>query len=140
MIPEIDDVKKVACVLADPEGFKSVTDEFIGMFDREIFDCIITSGRYGHLFGGILADNLNSCVVCADDSNNFCKKSLKSGWKVIIVGETLEDGTKQLDLIQKIESCECNVIRVGFISEQKSFGARKSKILRKYPFEAVYTF
>ena len=136
---DVKDVKEIPCLLADPEGFQSLIKEFVSMFDREVFDCIITTGRQGHVLGGILANKMNSGIVCAKYDNSFCKKSLKSGWNVVIIADTLENGEKQLDLIKKVEECGCNVIKVGFVSEQTSFGARKSRILRKYPFEAAIT-
>ena len=136
---EVKDIKQIPCLFADPEGFKSVVDEFVSMFDREVFDCIVSRGPRGHAIAGILANKFGSGLVCAGMKNKFCKDSLKSGWTVVVICDTLENGEKQLDLIQKIEECGCKVIRVGFISEQTSFGARKSKILRKYPFEAVIT-
>ena len=139
MIPEINDVRKISCVMADSEEFEAVVKEFIGMFDREIFDCIIASGPYGQILGGILADRLKSGIIVADESNSFCKKAVKNGWKVVIVTDKFEDGKKELELIQSLEGCGCKVIRVGFVAELTSCGGRKSKILKKYPYEAVFT-
>ncbi len=139
MIPEINDFRKVSCVMADPEGFESAVKELMSMFDREVYDCIIASGPYGQVLGGVLADRMKSGIVVADDSNSFCKKALKAGWKVVIVTDKFEDGKKELELIQAVEGCGCKVIRVGFVAELTACGGRKSKILKKYPYEAIFT-
>jgi len=139
MIPEINDFRKVSCVMADPEGFESAVKELMSMFDREVYDCIIASGPYGQILGGVLADRMKSGIVFADDSNSFCRKALKDGWNVVIVTDRFEDGKKELELIQAVEECGCRVIRVGFVAEITACGGRKSKILKKYPYEAIFT-
>ncbi len=139
MIPEINDFRKVSCVMADPEGFESAVKELMSMFDREVYDCIIASGPYGQILGGVLADRMKSGIVFADDSNSFCRKALKDSWNVVIVTDRFEDGKKELELIQAVEGCGCRVIRVGFVAEITACGGRKSKILKKYPYEAIFT-
>ncbi len=136
---DIDDPKKISCLMADPEGLGFVVKEFTGMFDREVFDCIIASGRYGHVIAGIMASKLGKGVVCVNDGCNFCSKALKSGWKVVVMCDLFDDGKKTFELVQKLESLGCTVIRIGFIIEDTRCGGRKSKILKKYPFEAAIT-
>ena len=131
--------KEIPCVLADPEGLGSVVDGFMEMFDREVFDCIIASGRYSGIIAGVIASRMGRGVIAADTDGSLCRKALRQGWKTVVFSDILTDGQAELDIIKTIEDAGCKVIRIGFIVEDTSFNARKSKVLKKYPFEAVAT-
>ena len=134
---EIRYAKDIPCVLADPEGLGSVVDGFMEMFDREVFDCIIASGQYSGVIAGVIASKMGRGVIAADKDGNLCSKALKQGWRTVLFTDVLTDGQAELGLIKMIEDAGCKVIRIGFIAEDTSFDARKSKVLKGYPFEAV---
>jgi adenine/guanine phosphoribosyltransferase-like PRPP-binding protein len=76
-------------------------------------------------------------VIAADRDGNLCSKVLKQGWRTVLFTDVLTDGQAELGLIKMIEDAGCKVLRIGFIAEDASFNARKSKVLKGYPFEAV---
>ena len=104
----------------------------MGMFDREIFDCIVTCKGTSSMFAAIMADRLNSSVLIGTEG-------IAKGTKVIVIMDELRSGECAKKLITGIEAKGGEVIRIGFISEIVSEGARKNKILRGYPFEALVT-
>ncbi len=136
-VGDLKDLKYLPCVFASEDGMKSVIDGFYSMFDREVFDCIVSCGGYSDVIAGAIAEKMNHGVVKVQMDNRFCVKSLKSGWKVVIFADVLENGEMELDLIQKLEAEGCKVLKLGFIAEDTGAGARKSKILKKYPFESI---
>ena len=137
MMPsEIKSVDELPLLFSNQSGFAAAIKDFVGMFDREIYDILIFDGKYSAMVAGILADRMHKCVL---DAKKLTDSTLAHKGNAIIVSDVLEKGDEQLELIKRVESFGCKVIRVGFIVEDGSFGARKSKILRKYPFEALIT-
>lgn len=137
MIPE--DVKSsedLPALFADPEGYATALKDFVGMFDREIYDVIVFCGTYSGPIAGSVASKMNKCILNASEVS---AETLKGKEKAILVCDELKSGESQLKLIQKMESLGCKVIRAGFVIERTACGARKSKILKKYPFEALIT-
>ncbi|MBO5547212.1 MAG: hypothetical protein J5920_00435 [Candidatus Methanomethylophilaceae archaeon] len=131
----IDDIVRTGGsrkLFEDPEALKEAVKGFMGMFDREIFDCIVTCKGMSSMFAAIMADRLNSSVLIGTEG-------ITKGTKVIVIMDELRSGECAKKLITGIEAKGGEVIRIGFISEIVSEGARKSKILRGYPFEALVT-
>jgi len=136
---KVCDVKSVgdlAVLFSTEEGCSSAIKELFGMFDREVYDVLVHSGRYSAVLAGALANKMGRCVV---DASDVSSETIRSDSKAILLCDMLADGQEQLDLIQRIESLGCRVIRVGFVIEDTACGARKARILRKYPFEAMAT-
>lgn len=137
MIPEdVKSSKDLPALFADPEGFAAALKDSIGMFDREIYDVVIFCGVYSGPIAGCVASKMNKCILNASEVS---AETLKGKEKAVLICDELRDGESQLKFIQKIESLGCKVIRTGFVVERTACGARKSKILKKYPFEALIT-
>lgn len=81
---------------------------------------------------GALADRLHSCVV-TDASK------VRDGSKAVLFFAELKDGQRTKSVIEELESRNVEVVRVGYIAKIESEGARKSRIIRRYPFEALAT-
>lgn len=81
---------------------------------------------------GALADRLQSCVV-TDASK------VRDGSKAVLFFTELKDGQRTKSVIEVLETRNVEVVRVGYIAEIESEGARKSRIIRRYPFEALAT-
>jgi adenine/guanine phosphoribosyltransferase-like PRPP-binding protein len=81
------------------------------------------------MFAAIVADRMGRCVVMSPD---------KVGkHTALIVSDSLGDGQALKAAVGVIESNGGSVIRIGCIVERKDEGARKSRVLRGYPFEAL---
>ena len=131
----IDDLVKngdLEGILADADAFKEAVKGFTGMFDREVFDCFLVSDKVSGMFAAIMADKLNVTLVSSP-----AKVGKR---KAIIMADSLGDGTALKKCVEEIEANGGEVLRIGCIYEKSSEGARKSKILRGYPFEALVEF
>ena len=117
-------------ILADEGTFKEAMDGLMGMFDREIFDRILTNNSVAGMLATALADKLHTTVLLDDGK-------ISKGEKVVIIADSLGNGVELKSIVDFIESRGAEVIRIGCIVEKESEGARKSKILRGYPFEAL---
>lgn len=136
MVNDLKSYSELPELFSDKEGFASAVKELYGMFDREVYDIIVYSGKYSGILAGTLAGKMGTSVVDASDVSD---STIPGNGKAIVMCDCLRDGKEQLELIQDIESRGCRVIRVGFVVEDTGCGARKSKILKKYPFEALAT-
>lgn len=132
MIEDIISKGDYSGILADPEAFKEAMAGLMGMFDREIFDCILTEEGAAGMLAAALADRLHSCVV-TDASK------VKDGSKAVLFFAELKDGQRTKSIIEELESRNVEVVRIGYMAEIESEGARKSRIIRRYPFEALAT-
>jgi len=118
--------------MADPDALKETVCGFMGMLDREIYDCILATDRVAAMFAAIVADRMGSCVVQSPE--RVGKR------KAVIMSDSLGNGQFLKECIQMIEAEGGEVIRIACIVEKKDEGARKSKILRGYPFEALVEY
>ena len=134
MIHDLKSESDLPSLFSDREGYSSAVKELCGMFDREVYDIIVYSGKYSGILAGSLADRMGTCVV---EASGVSASTVPKGGKAIMMCDCLKDGKEQLEIIQNVESHGCKVIRTGFVIEDTSCGARKSKILKKYPFEAL---
>ncbi|MBR6911060.1 MAG: hypothetical protein IKN41_04300 [Candidatus Methanomethylophilaceae archaeon] len=116
-------------LVSDLALFKETVDGFMAMFDREVYDCILATDRISSMFAAVIADRMGRCVVLSPDA--IGKR------RVIIMSDSLGNGQSLKECAERIESEGGEVLRIGCIVERKEEGARKSKILRPYPFEAL---
>lgn len=123
-------------LLSDPDACSKSIAGFMGMFDREIFDKIVCCGKLSPIVSGALAAKLGKPVVMAKDMSGG---AISAGMKVVVICDALRGGDCVLSIIRSLEGAGAKVVRVGFIAELTECGARKSKVLRKYPFEALVT-
>ncbi len=104
----------------------------MAMFDREVYDCILATDRVSSMFAAVVADRMGRSVVLSPD---------KVGKRrAIIISDSLGNGQFLRECAEIIGDDGGEVIRIGCIVEKKDEGARKSKILRGYPFEALVEF
>ena len=127
---------KMARITMDREKLSAAVKGFLGMFDREIYDMAICIGTYSTFFAGTVCDKTKkAALVC---SNPECiGKKISPGMKTVIFSDVLTDGQDVLSVIRSVEKAGGSVIRLGFIAEDSSKGARKARVLRGYPFEAL---
>ena len=124
----------LSSLLADSGLFAESIDGFLSMFDREVFDKIICCGGTSNVVSGALAYKLRKGVLSADA---ITTENLPAGTRVIVVADVLTSGERARSFVQSLMDRSVNVVRLGFIAEISEFGARKNKVLRKYPFEAL---
>lgn len=128
----IEDIVKggdLELLIADSSAFKEAVNGFMAMFDREVYDCILVNDRISGMFAAVLADRMNSCIVSSPEK--------VGNRRAIIMSDSLGDGQSLKACAEKVESAGGEILRIGCIVERKDEGARKSKILRPYPFEAL---
>ena len=117
-------------LFSDSEAFEEALKGYMGMFDREVFDCILVFDKASSMFAAVLADRFKRPVI-------FGVKDVSKGNKVLIMVDSLGDGQFLRKTAEAVEAQGGQVLRIGCIVEKASEGARKSKLLRPYPFEAL---
>ena len=147
-------------LLADRNGFEEAMKEFLGMFDREVFDAFVCSESFAGMFATALAQKLGKAVVTVRTEGGFpgtvvserCVNSsgssriemrpgcVRPGMKVIVMGDVLATGRTTSAMIRLVENQGGKVIRVGYIAELTEYGARKNRVLKRYPFECLAAF
>ncbi len=127
-----DIVKKgdYLALFSDAGAYEEAVKGYMGMFDREVFDVILVSDKASSMFAAVLADRFKKCLIF--DPKDVCK-----GCKVLIMADSLGDGQCLKKTAEAVEAQGGEVLRIGCIVEKSSEGARKSKLLRPYPFEAL---
>ncbi len=155
--PDAGDVYyEFSSLLSDKCAFDMAMAGFMGMFDREVFDAVVCTESYGGMFGAAVARALKKPVVtvrykggfpgdtiCGDAGDKVLEMpadKIRDGMKVVIICDVLATGKSTAAMIRMVERMGGTVIRVGYIAELTSFGARKSKILKGYPFEALLEY
>ncbi len=117
-------------LFSDAGAYEQAMKGYMGMFDREVFDAILVSDKASSMFAAVLADRFKKCLIF--DPKDVCK-----GCKVLIMADSLGDGQCLKRTAEAVEAQGGEVLRIGCIVEKVSEGARKSKLLRPYPFEAL---
>lgn len=117
-------------LFSDAGAYEQAMKGYMGMFDREVFDAILVSDKASSMFAAVLADRFKKCLIF--DSKDVCK-----GCKVLIMADSPGDGQCLKKTAEAVEAQGGEVLRIGCIVEKASEGARKSKLLRRYPFEAL---
>ncbi len=121
---------KYLALFSDTGAYEQAMKGYMGMFDREVFDAILVSDKASSMFAAVLADRFKKCLIF--DPKDVCK-----GCKVLIMADSLGDGQCLKRTAEAVEAQGGEVLRIGCIVEKASEGARKSKLLRPYPFEAL---
>ena len=151
--PQQGDVyRDLSGLMADPEAFSKLCESFTGMFDREVYDSIVFTGGYSGVLAGMISTKMDKPVIMAgykgdlpgdvleEDADGktvvISKGAIRAGMKVVVMCDVLDTGKASAALARLIESAGGEVIRFGYIAEIAEGGARKSKIIRRYPFEA----
>ena len=130
MMEEIVKRGEYQALFSDPEAFEEAMKGYMGMFDREVFDCILVFDKASSMFAAVLADRFKRPVI-------FDVKDVSKGNKILIMADSLGDGQCLKKVAEAVEAQGGEVLRIGCIVEKASEGARKSKLLRPYPFEAL---
>lgn len=158
--PEEKTYRDFSRLFSDPKGFEAAMGEFMGMFDREIFDVFVCSESYGGMFAAALAQKLGKTVVpvryeggfpgtsvsepCVNSKGNtrleMRPKCILPGTKVVILADVLATGRTTAAMIRLVENQGGEVVRIGYIAELTEYEARKNKVLKGYPFECLATF
>jgi hypothetical protein len=129
MMPgDVRTASDVPALLEDADGYAAVKEGFHGMFEREVFDLVICGSE-------------PMARIARDMGWTICSVDLPEGdfkgRKAVLISDVLRDGIPEMDLIKQAESKGLSVIKLGFVLEDSSAGARKSRIFRKYPFETL---
>ncbi len=158
--PEDHTYRDFSRLFSDPKGFEAAMEEFVGMFDREIFDAFVCSESYGGMFAAALAQRLGKTVIpvryeggfpgtavserCINSKGNtkleMRPKCILPGTKVVILADVLATGRTTAAMIRLVENQGGKVVRIGYIAELTEYEARKNKVLKGYPFECLATF
>ena len=133
MIEEIVKKGEYLALFSDTEAFEEALKGYMGMFDREVFDCFLVSDKASSMFAAVLADRFKKPII-------FDAKDVSEGNKVLVMADSLGDGQCLKKTAEAVEAQGGEVLRIGCIIERSSEGARKSKLLRPYPFEALVQF
>jgi adenine/guanine phosphoribosyltransferase-like PRPP-binding protein len=139
MVADVKAREDVKFLFSDPKGMEDAVNGFMGMFDREVFDAVVADGMYGCAMAGVIAAKLGRGFI-ASCHGKVPAAAVKKGMKVVVICSGLTDGKDVLDIIHDAESKGVTVLRAGFVFEDLSAGARKSKVLKGCPFEALVSF
>ncbi len=130
MMEEIVKKGDYLALFTDAGAFEEALKGYMGMFDREVFDYILVSDKASSMFAAVLADRFKRLLI-------FDVKDVSKGNKILIMADSLGDGQCLKKTAEAVEAQGGEVLRIGCIVERSSEGARKSKLLRPYPFEAL---
>jgi len=117
-------------LMGDQAAYDEALEALCSMFDREIFESIFSKGEVSGALAKDLGGKLSKRTV-SDIS------LVQEGDRMIVISDCLGTGFDIKALIEDIESHGAEVIRMAFIAERTSDGARKNRVLRGYPFESL---
>ena len=115
-------------ILVDPKRLAEVSDQMTSMFDREVFDYVITSDAAGTVIGSIVAFRLKHGLVvpCSD----------APAGRYVLLGYDMRDGKLVEKQIKKVKEKGGTVIKMGFYKEDSSLKLRKT-MFRGIPVETI---
>ena len=115
-------------ILIDAKRLAEVADKITEMFDREVFDYVITSDAAGTVIGSIAAYRLKRGFVapCSD----------APAGRYVLIGYDIRDGKLVDKQIKKVKEKGGTVIKMGFYKEDSSLNLRKT-LFRGIPVETV---
>ena len=148
-------VVDISPILADPELFGEAVNDVYQMYEREIFDIIITTKLSGTIFASAVAHKLGKGMVMF---NSICKNregyikqeidgghdrliigafeaSFKKGSKAVVIVDELTHGRDVKATIEMAEKLGVSVIKVTGFVEDCEQNARKN-VLKGYPVES----
>ena len=115
-------------ILVDVKRLAEVSDLMVAMFDREVFDYVITSDAAGTVLGSIVAFRLKRGLVVP------CSDAPKG--RYVLLGYDMRDGKLVDKQIRKVKEKGGTVIKMGFYREDSSLNLRKT-MFRGIPVETV---
>lgn len=146
-------------VLSDAALFKQACHDMYEMFEREVFDIVISTEISGGIFASVVADRTNRGMAVVAASANTSQSDLsceyqghhgtvrlklngsavRSGMKAVIVCDVLRSGKDLRAVIDMLGDKGVSVIKIGCFVEDSSYEARKT-LLRGIPLESrVFT-
>lgn len=149
----------LASVTAVPELFAQACKDMYEMFEREVFDVIVSSWISGSVFASSVADRTKRGVIvakasCSDPDNALsCEYQghhgtvklsipgglIRKGMRVAIICDLLRGGKDIRALTDMIESQGAKVIKIGCFVEDSDYDARRA-VLKGIPMESrVFT-
>jgi adenine/guanine phosphoribosyltransferase-like PRPP-binding protein len=133
-LSDIREVGDIQLVTSDPDGFPTLVDAIEDAFRDEDFDLMVCCGKCLPA-GGAAAARLGKGVVSRSSLGQ--EGVLRPGLKVVINGDGLKDGNIVLETIGMIESAGCTVVKLLFVTEVMSYGAREKGILGDRRFDTL---
>jgi len=115
-------------ILVDAKKLAEVSQRMVEMFDREVFDYVITSDAAGTVIGSIVAFRLKRGLVVP------CSDAPKG--RYVLLGYDMRDGKLVDKQIKKVKEKGGTVIKMGFYKEDSSLNLRKT-MFRGIPVETV---
>ncbi len=150
-----DKVLDISPILADPELFGEAVNDVYQMYEREIFDIIITTKLSGTIFASAVAPKLGRGMVMftciGKDKEGYIKQeingshskltigaseaSFKKATKAAVIVDELTHGRDVKAAIEMAEKLGVSVIKVTGFVEDCEQNARKN-VLKGYPVES----
>ena len=135
-------------LLSDKCAFDAAMKGFMDMFDREVFDAVVCTESYGGMFGKPVVTvrykgGFPGDTICGDAGDKVLEMPwdrIRQGMKVVVICDVLATGRSTAAIIRMVERMGGTVLRIGYIAVLSSFGARKNKVLKGYPFEALLEY
>ena len=115
-------------ILTDPKSFNDIADKMTEMFDREVFDYVITSDAAGTVLGSVVAYRLKRGIVvpCSDAPRG----------RYVLIGYDMRDGKLAEKQVKKIKESGGTLLKMGFYKEDSSMNLRRT-MFRGIPVESV---
>jgi adenine/guanine phosphoribosyltransferase-like PRPP-binding protein len=134
LLNEIRNVTDIPLVLSDPEGFPTVVSALERVFRDVDYDLMVCCGKC-IAAGGAVNHRLGKGIVSKTAITQ--EGILRPGLRVVITGDGLKDGNIVLETIGTLESAGCKVVKLAFVAEVTSYGAREKGILGDRDFETL---
>ena len=144
----------VSAILANPGLFAQAREDMYQMYEREVFDIIVTTKLSGTIFASYLASRLDKGLVivsCLKPHSGFLTEDIegknhsltvgmpegliKNGTRAVIVVDEVTHGRDIKAAIDMIEKQGGSVIKISAFVEDTEENARK-KAFRGYPIES----
>jgi len=142
-------------IFENPDAFSEACESMYQMFEREVFDTIVTVDTAGSIFASTVASRMKKPLVIAGNRDSMVREmvsekiethhgesyirmprgSISKGARVIIVSDSLTHGKDILAAVNMIKGMEGKVIKMGFFIEHSAFNARR-KLLKGIPLES----
>ena len=150
-----DKVLDISPILADPKLFKEAENDMYQMYEREVFDIILTTKLSGTIFASTVASKVGRGMVVftciGKDKEGYIKKeidgshskltigasenAIKGASKAVVIVDELTHGRDVKAAIEMAESLGVKVIKISSFVEDSAINARKT-VLKGYPLES----
>ena len=144
----------ISAILADPELFSQAREDMYQMYEREVFDIVVTTKLSGTVFASYLASRLNKglvMVTCLEPRDGFLTEDIegrnhaltvgipeglvKKDTRAVIIVDEVTHGRDIKAAIDLVERQGGRVIKISAFVEDSEENARK-KVFRGYPIES----